>query len=114
MDRYIINGGRKLGGRLRVHGAKNAVLPIIAATVLSGDKCSLYDCPNLSDVHHTIKILRTLGCRAELNGDILEVNLSNLVTRRESTSFSSILVKGSVYCVSFLTFYCRDLINVST
>lgn len=78
LDRYIINGGRRLSGRLRVHGAKNAVLPIMAAAVLSGDKCSLYDCPDLSDVHHTIKILKTLGCKAELNGDILEIDSSGI------------------------------------
>lgn len=78
MDRYIINGNKKLSGRVRIHGAKNAVLPIMAATVLSGDKCSLYDCPDLSDVHHTIKILRTLGCEANLVGDILEINSAGL------------------------------------
>ena len=61
MNKYIINGGRKLSGRVRVHGAKNAVLPIMAASILAGDKCRIYDCPHLSDVEHTIKILECLG-----------------------------------------------------
>ena len=78
MDRYIIKGKRKLGGRVRVHGAKNAVLPIMAATILAGDKCTLYDCPDLSDVRHTADILRKLGCRAELSEDIMEIDSSGL------------------------------------
>lgn len=78
MDRYIIGGGRKLSGRVRVHGAKNAVLPIMAASVLAGDKCRIYDCPDLSDVNHTINILQRLGCRASLSGDILEIDSSDI------------------------------------
>ena len=74
MDRYIINGGKKLAGRVRIHGAKNAVLPIMAAAILAGDKCTLYDCPELSDVRHTIKILETLGCSVNFSKDVLEID----------------------------------------
>ncbi len=78
MDKYIINGGKKLGGRLRIHGAKNAVLPIMAATILCGDKCSIYDCPDLSDVHHTVNILKTIGCSASLDDGVLTVDSSGI------------------------------------
>ena len=78
MDKYIIKGGNKLSGRVRVHGAKNAVLPIMAASVLAGDKCSIYDCPYLSDVIHTVKILECLGCRVKLTEDILEIDSSDI------------------------------------
>ncbi len=77
MDKYIIDGGKKLEGMVRVHGAKNAVLPILAATVLSGDVCRIYDCPRLSDVEHTIKILETLGCRVLFSGSTLTVDASS-------------------------------------
>jgi len=77
LNRYIIGGGRRLSGRVRVHGAKNAVLPIMAASVLAGDKCRIYDCPLLSDVRHTINILRELGCRVSLEGDTLEIDSSS-------------------------------------
>ena len=76
MDKYIIKGGRKLSGRVRVHGAKNAVLPIMAASVLAGDKCVIYDCPRLSDVSHTINILERLGCRVDFEGDVLKIDSS--------------------------------------
>ena len=76
MDKYIINGGHRLSGRVRVHGAKNAVLPIMAASVLAGDECRIYDCPRLSDVSHTINILERIGCRVDFSGDILEIDSS--------------------------------------
>ena len=77
MDKYIINGGKELGGRIRVHGAKNAVLPIMAATLLADDVCHIYDCPDLSDVRHTINILKTLGCSATLSDGVLVVDSSS-------------------------------------
>lgn len=74
MNGYIINGGRRLDGRVRVHGAKNAVLPIMAAALLSGDVCRIYDSPLLSDVIHTVKILETIGCSVSLENDVLKID----------------------------------------
>lgn len=76
MDKYIVKGGQKLSGRVRVHGAKNAVLPIMAASILAGDKCKIYDCPHLSDVRHTINILERLGCSVDFSGDVLNIDSS--------------------------------------
>ena len=73
LGKYIINGRKKLSGTARIHGAKNAVLPIMAATVLSGDMCRIYDCPNLSDVRHTMRILEMLGCSVSLENSVLSV-----------------------------------------
>lgn len=78
MDKYIVSGGKKLSGRVRVHGAKNAVLPIMAASVLAEDKCRIFDCPDLSDVRHTISILERLGCSVTLLGDTLEIDSSGV------------------------------------
>ncbi len=61
--KYIIKGGRELGGTVRVQGAKNSVLPILAASILANDKCEILDCPHLSDVKTTAEILEALGCR---------------------------------------------------
>ena len=78
MNKYIINGGNRLSGRVRVHGAKNAVLPIMAAAILSGEVCRIYDCPDLKDVHHTLNILDTIGCSAKLEDDVLEIDSSGI------------------------------------
>ena len=74
----MIEGGRRLSGDLTVQGAKNSVLPILAACILSGDVCVLRRCPHLEDVDTSIDILRHLGCAVRWNGPDLEVDSSTL------------------------------------
>ena len=74
----MIEGGRRLSGELTVQGAKNSVLPILAACILSGDVCVLQRCPHLEDVDTSIDILRHLGCAVRWNGPDLEVDSSTL------------------------------------
>lgn len=62
MTVYEINGGKRLEGSIDVQGAKNSVLPILAATLLVRDKCVIHNCPKLSDVEAALRILLTLGC----------------------------------------------------
>ena len=69
-----INGERELQGSVSVHGAKNSVLPIIAATILASGETVLHNCPNLSDVEAATKILRHLGCAAQRDGGSLVIN----------------------------------------
>ena len=79
MEYYEITGMRPLSGRVRVHGAKNSVLPILCATLLSGSVSVIHNCPHLSDVDASIAILRHLGCRVEREGDTVSVDSSCLV-----------------------------------
>lgn len=74
MSEIIINGGKRLSGDLNVQGAKNSVLPVLAATVLCGKECVIHNCPALSDVETSLKILRALGCSAQRQGDAVTVN----------------------------------------
>lgn len=68
MEKLIINGGRRLEGRVKISGAKNAVLPIIAATLLGQDVPSLLDeVPALEDVHTISEVLLELGVKAEFD-----------------------------------------------
>ena len=71
---YVIRGGRPLHGTLRVHGAKNSALPILAASILGRGTKEIKNCPNLSDVDATLRILRELGCTAERDGSVVRVN----------------------------------------
>lgn len=80
MEFYQITGGKRLMGDVLIHGAKNSVLPILAATVLSGGQCTIHNCPNLSDVDTSEAILRHLGCRAQRQGNDFAVDAST-VTR---------------------------------
>lgn len=67
MDRFVIRGGRRLVGRVRVSGAKNAVLPILAASLLTDQECVIRDAPQLKDVAVMIQILRRLGAEVDLD-----------------------------------------------
>ncbi len=74
MSSLLINGGRHLVGETNVHGAKNSVLPLLAATLLCNGQCFLHNCPNLSDVKVTIKILSYLGCKCEYKNGTVTVD----------------------------------------
>lgn len=68
MEKLIIHGGHELHGRVKISGAKNAVLPIIAATLLAQDKpCVLDEVPYLNDVCTIAEVLRQLGAKVEFN-----------------------------------------------
>lgn len=68
MARIVINGGRRLEGRVRVDGAKNAVLPILAACLLSEGEIVLREIPRLADVVTICEVLRGLGVKVEFAG----------------------------------------------
>ncbi|MBM3246010.1 MAG: UDP-N-acetylglucosamine 1-carboxyvinyltransferase [Candidatus Omnitrophica bacterium] len=67
MDKLVIEGGIRLKGEVAVSGAKNAVLPILAATLLTDEPCLIKSAPNLRDVNTMLKILRALGKNAEMD-----------------------------------------------
>lgn len=81
MGRLIIEGGYPLEGEMRVHGAKNAVLPILAATVLNSGINVIHDCPDLKDVQCTIAILEFLGCKIHREDNTLTVDSSEMVNQ---------------------------------
>ena len=76
MSAYVIEGGRPLEGSVEVHGAKNSVLPILAACLLAPGTCVIQNCPRLSDVEASLAILQHLGCRAEWQGEAVVVDAS--------------------------------------
>src|SRR5438552_10114802 len=67
MDRYVIDGGVPLRGEVRVSGAKNAALPIMAATLLTTDECVIDNVPLVRDVRTMAELLRQLGCMVYLD-----------------------------------------------
>lgn len=78
MDKIIVNGGRKLNGEITVQGAKNSVLPILVATLLVDGVSVIHNCPMLSDVDATIKILQYLGCRVSRENHTVTVDSTNV------------------------------------
>ncbi len=78
MSVFQINGGNYLHGEVRVGGAKNSVLPIMAASMLNLSETLLLDCPNIRDVEISIEILRKLGCTVNFEDGIAEINSSTI------------------------------------
>lgn len=78
MEALVIQGGRPLRGEMEISGSKNAVLPILAATVLYGGKYVLHNCPDIADVRHAVAILRELGAQVTRVGDVLSVDTRDL------------------------------------
>ena len=74
MSELRVTGGRRLSGAVRIHGAKNSVLPILAAAILAPGASTIHNCPHLSDVDASLAILRHLGCQAQREGESVTVD----------------------------------------
>ena len=78
MDSLLIKGGVPLHGEVTISGAKNAVLPIMAATLLTSETCVIRRVPDLSDVKFMAKILMSLGAKVTVEGDKVTVRAAKL------------------------------------
>ena len=79
MSHLVVKGGRRLEGETAIQGAKNSILPILAATLLTADQVELRGCPRLRDVDASVRILEGLGCTARWEGEnVLTVDARGL------------------------------------
>jgi UDP-N-acetylglucosamine 1-carboxyvinyltransferase len=78
MDCLVIKGGTPLKGEVKISGAKNAALPLMAATLLTREECVLRNLPNLSDVRFMVRILRSLGASAEMSRGTVRIRAKNI------------------------------------
>ncbi len=101
MSLFEIVGGNPLFGDIRVQGAKNSVLPILAAAVLAEGQTIIKNCPNISDVYSAIKILRYLGCDVLFEDNTIVIDSNNAHRSEISNELmcemrSSIFFLGSI------------------
>ena len=80
MSSYIIDGGRKIEGKCKISGSKNASLPIIAASILNGKTTTLYNVPNIEDTKKTLEILKVLGCKIKKANNKIQIDSSKIIT----------------------------------
>jgi UDP-N-acetylglucosamine 1-carboxyvinyltransferase len=78
MDTYVVKGKKPLMGSVSVHGSKNSVLPILAATILARGESVIHNCPALRDVFAMAEILECLGCRVSYQEGSMTVDASEL------------------------------------
>jgi UDP-N-acetylglucosamine 1-carboxyvinyltransferase len=102
LEKIIVRGGQRLYGTVRVEGAKNSVLPVIAATLLASDgKSVLRDVPTLSDVYTINEVLRTLNAEVVFENNTVTVNASRELKEEAPFEYvrkmrASVLVMGSL------------------
>lgn len=78
MDRILIRGGRPLRGAVQVRGAKNSALPLMAASILAEEACTLHNIPCLHDVFTMDKLLSSFGAKIEFTGRYMTIDASTL------------------------------------
>jgi UDP-N-acetylglucosamine 1-carboxyvinyltransferase len=119
MAKFLINGGKKLKGEVKVAGSKNAVLPLMAASLLTSDECVLTNVPDIKDVETMSEILREMGAEVIRSGATLRIKAENIksvdVNHELATKLrGSILVLGPLLARAHqvtMTFPGGDLIG---
>jgi UDP-N-acetylglucosamine 1-carboxyvinyltransferase len=99
VDKIVIQGGRRLTGTVAASGAKNAALPILVSSLLTGAQCTFHDVPDLVDVRTITRLLADLGSHIERNGTSLSISTPGIEKKEASydlvkTMRASILVLG--------------------
>ncbi len=102
MEKIIVRGGQRLYGTVKVEGAKNAVLPVLAATLLASDgKSVIRDVPTLSDVYTINEVLRNLNAEVAFDNNTVVVDASRVLKEEAPFEYvrkmrASVLVMGSL------------------
>ncbi|MDD2566605.1 MAG: UDP-N-acetylglucosamine 1-carboxyvinyltransferase [Thiovulaceae bacterium] len=101
MDYLQIKGVKSLNGTIKISGAKNASLPLIAMTILAKNKVKIKNLPQVADIKTLLKLLSNLGATCEMQNDAMEVDTSTLTQTKATydivkTMRASILVLGPI------------------
>lgn len=101
MDAIQIYGGNCLEGQIRIQGSKNAVLPILAATLLINGVCEIENVPMISDVYHMLRLMESLCCTIDRDGHTIRVDAS-AVSRCDMPSDSVCVMRSSIMLLGAL------------
>lgn len=101
MSSYVIEGGKKLEGEVKISGSKNSSLPIIAATILNGGISKLYNVPKIHDTQMMFEILKELGCEVKKSSNKVVIDSSKLKKHEISENLmremrSSVILAGAL------------------
>lgn len=101
MKKLIIEGKHKLAGKIKIGGAKNSVVALIPAAMLTNGKCIIKNVPNISDVRLLIEMMRLLGSDIKLESDILYIDNTNAINHEIDTHYAS-KMRASYYFMGVL------------
>lgn len=110
MDKYVIDGGRRLFGSVAMQSAKNSVLPLLAASILTEKRVTIREAPNISDVACMAQILRELGADVKFSGGCVTIDSADAYCHEIPSSLTREL-RSSVFMLgSLLSRFGRALI----
>lgn len=101
MKKLIIKGGHELSGTIKIGGAKNSVVALLPATVLTNGKCKIYNVPNISDVKKLDEMLNILGSKVTINDEYIEVDNKNVQNIEIAKEYAS-SIRASYYFMGAL------------
>lgn len=101
MLKYVIKGGNKLYGDVKISGSKNASLPILASSILNPNPVTFYNVPDIEDVNTTLKILNILGCKVTRKCDKItisckKINSCEIPKDLMNKSRSTVILAGAI------------------
>lgn len=103
MGKYLINGRKKISGTLKLSGSKNSSLPILAASILNSGTTIIHNCPDISDVRITIKILKHIGCKVSFEKNTVIIDSSSVNFYDVPQNLVKQMRSSIIFCGSLLS-----------
>ena len=101
MKKLVIEGGRKISGTIKISGAKNSVVALIPASILTNGKCVITNVPDISDVRILIEMMRELGSIITFENDTITIDNKNVKNKKITEEYASKL-RASYYFMGSL------------
>lgn len=101
MKKLIIKGGNELTGTIKIGGAKNSVVALLPAAILSNGTCKIYNVPNISDVHKLNEMLGLLGSKIDYKNDEIIIDNKNVKNKEITKEYAS-TIRASYYFMGAL------------
>ncbi len=105
MKKLIIKGGRELSGEIHIGGAKNSIVALIPASILTSGKCVIKNVPDISDVHALIEIMNELGSKVNYHDEIMEIDNSQVKNTLIAEEYTNKLRASYYFMASLLGKY---------
>ena len=101
LKKLVIKGGNKLTGTIKIGGAKNSVVALLPAAILSNSNCTIKNVPNISDVHKLNEMLEILGAKVEYEKGIIKLDTKN-IENKEIDEYHANSIRASYYFMGAL------------
>lgn len=105
MKKLVIEGNKELSGEIHIGGAKNSIVALIPASILTSGKCVIKNVPDISDVHNLIDIMKELGSKVKFKDEVLEIDNSNVKNVEISENYTNKLRASYYFMASLLGKY---------